>query len=87
MTRPVDIPAGARAMLVPALALALLGAEPAAAQSKGSGPGAKPKPVPTEALAFHVLDRVTYGHTEADLALVRAIGVDEYLRQQLAPGG
>ena len=43
-------------------------------------------PMPYDQLVYHVLDRLTYGHTEADLTAIRMLGVDNWIRWQLRPG-
>lgn len=45
---------------------------------------ADPAPV-SDAEALHVLDRLGYGATAADLAHVKQVGIDAYIDEQLAP--
>ncbi len=63
------------AALVIGLGLAA-GAQAASAQAAEITPALRP---------YHVLNRLAFGPTEADLAHVRAVGVDRYIDEQLAP--
>lgn len=61
--------------------------------ARQSGPGANVKnansgpivPAAEELKVLHLLNRITYGPTTADIERVEAMGVDKYINEQLSP--
>ena len=41
--------------------------------------------IPSDLKAIHVLNRLAYGPRPGDLKRVKAIGIEQYLKEQLAP--
>ena len=66
-----------RRRIIALLLLVLAAATPAAAET--------PSDTAADARALHVLNRLGYGPRPGDVARVKAMGVERYIEQQLAP--